>query len=382
MTQSRWHRYFCRSLKRKIMTITLSILLLASTVIFAFMHTARFGKHPEGARLERIKNSPNWKDGEFQNQSFTPALTEGVSYYKVMKEFFFDKKIDLKPSDTIPNVKENLLAKSKTEDYMVWFGHSSYLMQLEGKTFLVDPVFSGNASPVSFTTKAFVGANNYDVNDLPEIDYLLISHDHWDHLDYETVLALKSKVKHIVCPLGVGAHLEHWGFDMTKVSEQDWYETVKLPENVTIHLMPARHFSGRGFKRNQSLWTSYVLEIGEKRIFIGGDSGYDKHFKEIGEKFRSFDLAILENVQYDKSWKYIHMMPEEVLQAAKKLHTKMLFPVHNSKFTLGNHPWYEPMERISKEKSQDFKLITPMIGQTFSPTDTTQQFDFWWKKKM
>ena len=363
------------------MVFVFTFLLVSTTGVYSFMNSSKFGKFATGERLERIKKSPNWKDGEFKNQSFTPALTEGVSYYKVMKEFLLDKKVDLKPTDTIPNIKENLLSKSKTEDYMVWFGHSSYLIQIEGKTFLIDPVLSGNASPVKFTTKAFLGANEYKVSDLPAIDYLLLTHDHWDHLDYETVLALKSKVNQTICPLGVGAHLEHWGFDMTKVAEQDWYDSIQFKENTTIHLMPARHFSGRGFKRNQSLWTSYVLEIADKRIYIGGDSGYDKHFKEIGDKFGSFNLAILENGQYDKSWKYIHMMPEEVILAAKDLNTKMLLPVHNSKFNLGNHPWYEPLQRITKANNLQIKMITPKIGQSFSPTDTTQQFEAWWQMK-
>jgi L-ascorbate metabolism protein UlaG (beta-lactamase superfamily) len=361
------------------MTFIFAFLLVSTTGIYAFMHTPKFGKHASGQRLERLKQSPNWKDGEFKNQSFTPALTEGVSYWAVTKEFFFKKKVDLKPTDTIPHIKENLLAKSKKEDYLVWFGHSSYLLQMNGVRFLVDPVLSGNASPVKFTTKAFVGANEYNVNDLPEIDFLMITHDHWDHLDYETVLALKNKVKHIICPLGVGAHLEYWGFDLSKVTEKDWYETASFSNNITIHLMPARHFSGRGFKRNQSLWTSYVLEINGKRIYFGGDSGYDKHFKEIGTKFGSFDLAILENGQYDKSWKYIHMMPEEVIQAAKDLNTKTLFPVHNSKFTLGNHPWYEPLERITDQPIENIQIITPKIGQTFNLLDSTLTFTKWWK---
>jgi L-ascorbate metabolism protein UlaG (beta-lactamase superfamily) len=158
---------------------------------------------------------------------------------------------------------------------------------------------------------------------------------------------------------------------------------MTFSNNVKIHTAPARHFSGRGFKRNQALWTSYILEVNDKRIYIGGDSGYDTHFKEIGEKFKSFDLAILENGQYDKNWKYIHMMPEEVLLAAKELNTKILFPVHSSKFALGNHAWYEPLEKITTLPHEgNFKIITPKIGSKLSPTDTTQFFPAWWKKEL
>ena len=174
--------------------------------------------------------------------------------------------------------------------------------------------------------------------------------------------------------------MEYWGFDTAKISEKDWNETVKFPKNVTIHTAPARHFSGRGFKRNQALWTSYILEVNDKRIFIGGDSGYDTHFKQIGEKFKSFDLAILENGQYNKNWKYIHMMPEEVLKAAKELNTKILFPVHSSKFALATHPWYEPLETItSLPKDSSFIIITPKIGSIASPTNSNQVFDSWWR---
>ena len=362
------------------MLVLVGIILILFISGCIFMNQTKFGKHPSGKRLELVKQSPNWKDGAFQNLNPTPALTEGVSFFKVFSDFFFGKKIDVKPSNPLPSEKVDLLHLDPTKDVLVWFGHSSYFLQLDGITFLVDPVFSGAASPVSFTTNAFEGTDRYKVEDLPVIDYLLITHDHWDHLDYETVLALKPKVNHIVCSLGTGEHLEYWGFDIAKISEKDWNETIKFPKNVTIHTVPARHFSGRGFKRNQALWTSYVLEVNDKRIFIGGDSGYDTHFKQIGEKFKSFDLAILENGQYNKNWKYIHMMPNEVLQAAKELNTKILFPVHSSKFALASHPWYEPLEKItSLSKDSSFIIITPKIGSLASPTDTNQVFDKWWK---
>lgn len=365
---------------KKTMLILVGIILILFISGCIFMNQAKFGKHPSGKRLELVKKSPNWKDGEFQNLSPTPALTEGVSFFKVLTDFFLGKKIDVKPSQPLPSEKVDLLHLDKSKDVLVWFGHSSYFLQLDGITFLVDPVFSGAASPVSFTTNAFEGTDRYKAEDFPKIDYLLITHDHWDHLDYETVLALKPKVNHIVCSLGTGEHLEYWGFDTSKISEKDWNETINFPNNVTIHTAPARHFSGRGFKRNQALWTSYVLEVNEKRIFIGGDSGYDSHFKQIGEKFKSFDLAILENGQYNKNWKYIHMMPNEVLKAAKELNTKILFPVHSSKFALASHPWYEPLEKItSLPKDSSFIIITPKIGSLASPTDTNQVFDKWWK---
>ena len=322
--------------------------------IFFFMRQDKFGKAPQGRRLELIKNSPNFKNGKFQNLSHTPALSEGVTYSAVMKEFLFTKKERRFPKTGLPSIKTNLNDLDSSEDVFIWFGHSSYFMQIDGKKILVDPVLNGTASPLSFTTKAFVGSHVYTADDIPDIDILFITHDHWDHLDYLSIKQLRPKIKKIVCSLGVGAHLEHWKFDPSIIEELDWYDKADLGNGFVVHATPARHFSGRSFTRNQSLWNSYVLITPASKIFIGGDSGYDKHFAGIGKQFGPFDLAILENGQYDKSWKYIHMMPEEVLQAAVDLGAERLVPVHSSKFSLSNHAWDDPLERISKNKMQVF----------------------------
>lgn len=277
-------------------------------------------------------------------------------------------------------MKTDLLNLKADQDILVWFGHSSYFMQLDGKRILVDPVFSGSASPLPFGTKAFKGTDVYTTEDLPEIDYLIITHDHWDHLDYETIKRLKAKVGLVICGLGVGAHFEYWGYDMTKVIEKNWNDKIVLDDDFILHTVSARHFSGRGFMRNKSLWLSFVLKTPSMQIFIGGDSGYDNHFAETGRKFGEFDLVILENGQYDKSWRYIHLLPDEVLMAAKDLKTKKLLAVHNSKFALGNHPWDEPMINITKRcKTEDLKLLTPKIGEQVNLKDDHQLFTQWWK---
>ena len=300
----------------------LLIIVLLVAIIFLFMQQAKFGKKPSGERLERIKKSPNYKNGSFQNLNNTPSLSEEATYYGVMKEFIFGEKLRIKPIDDIPFKKINLLELNQSENILVWFGHSSYFMQLDGKTILVDPVLSGAASPIKATTKAFRGTDAYAVADFPEIDYLFISHDHYDHLDYETIMRLKPKVKKVICSLGTAEHFEHWGFDKNNIIEKDWNEKIDLDEGFIAYTAPARHFSGRGFLRNRALWTSFVLQTPTNKIFIGGDSGYDTHFAEIGKTYGGFDLVILENGQYDKSWKYIHMIPEEVVQAAKDLNAK------------------------------------------------------------
>ncbi len=363
-----------------IITILISIILLLGILIFLILNQAKFGKLPSGKRLERIKQSPQYKDGKFQNQSHTPDLTEGENYFSVTKEYFFKSNKNVKPIDKIPSTKTELLHLDKHKDILVWFGHASYFMQVDGKTILVDPVFCGYASPFSFSTKAFQGTDMYTCEDLPEIDFLFISHDHWDHLDHSTIVQLKPKIKTVICGLGVGEHLEHWGYDANIIIEKDWNEIINLGGDFVVNTVPARHFSGRGLKSKQSLWLSYVLQTPTMKIFIGGDSGYDQHFSEIGKTFGPFDLVVLENGQYDKSWKYIHLMPDEILQASKDLNAKRLLTVHHSKFALGNHAWNEPLAKLTENnKVEHVSLITPMIGEQVNLKDSHQVFTEWWK---
>lgn len=362
------------------MYITIALLIFILVAGIVFLRQPQFGKLPAGERLEIIKRSPNYKNGAFQNQSITPDLTEGASYFSVIKDFIFEKSKRVRPVDRIPSVKTDLLHLDIQKDVLVWFGHSSYYIQIDGKRILVDPVFSGSATPLPFGTIAFKGTDIYTVEDIPVIDYLFISHDHWDHLDYETIIKLKPKIKNVICPLGVGEHLEYWGYDKNNIIEKDWNEEIILEEGFTVHTVPARHFSGRGLKRNQSLWMAFVLQTPTMQIFIGGDSGYDQHFAEIGKIFGSFELVILENGQYNKAWKYIHSMPDEVLKIAKELNAKRLLPVHSSKFAIALHAWDEPLMKITAlNKLANIPIITPLIGEQVNLKDSIQPFTEWWK---
>jgi L-ascorbate metabolism protein UlaG (beta-lactamase superfamily) len=367
-----------RIIKMLVLSCFVTALLVAG--VYVFLQQAQFGRKPTGERLEKIRKSPNFKEGQFQNLSFTPDLAEGVSYFRVLKEFIFDQSKRIKPETTLPSVKSDLLHLNKEEDVLVWFGHSSYFMQIDGKTMLVDPVFSGAASPVKFTTQSFAGSDVYSVGDFPEIDYLFISHDHWDHLDYETILKLKSKVKKVITGLGTGEHLEFWGYDPLKIEEKDWNEAVDLGGGFKVDITPGRHFSGRDFARNRAMWVSFVLQTPTKKIFLGGDSGYDTHFKKIGDTFGPFDLVLLECGQYNYNWKYIHMMPEEVAQAAEDLGAKKLMPVHWGKFALGQHDWDEPVIRVTTAaRLKNLPLVTPMIGEVVNLNED-KVFPAWWEK--
>lgn len=361
------------------MIAILYILLLFIILILLYTNQEKFGRKASGDRLKAIQRSPNFKNGKFQNIHDTPSLTEGHSIFGVLIEFIFKRSANRNPQGSIPSVKTDLLNLPLDKDILVWFGHSSYFIQLDGKRMLIDPVFSGNASPLPNSNKAFPGSDIYTVADIPPLDYLFITHDHYDHLDHETVAQLKTKVKKVICGLGVGAHLERWGFDPSIIIEKDWNERVELDKGFTINTTSARHFSGRGFIRNTTLWLSYVLQTPSMKIFIGGDSGYDTHFKEIGNTYGPFDLAILENGQYDLKWKYIHALPDEVLKAANELKAKRFFPVHSGKFAMANHPWDEPLKKITElNKSQNIPLITPMIGEVVNLKDSQQQFKQWW----
>src|SRR5690606_4106791 len=244
--------------RKKLMTTIFIVIGLIIVDTLIFLQHPLFGKEPTGDRLERIKNSKHYKNGQFQNLSHTPALPEGVTYWSIMKELAFSKIEHTKPTDSIPCVKTNLLEKTIEDDFMVWFGHSSYYMKIDGQSFLIDPVLSKNASPLYGTNNAFMGADVFTCEALPEIDVLILTHDHYDHLDYSSFKNIKDKVSKIICPLGVGEHLEYWGFPKDNITELDWYENASVSDSIKITATPARHFSGRSFKRNTTLWASYV----------------------------------------------------------------------------------------------------------------------------
>lgn len=365
--------------------IGIGLIVLISILVFTIGNLPQLGKAPSGERLNRLNDSPNFKNGKFENLSHTPTLTEGYSMLGILKKQVFEKNPNTKPLDGIPVVKTNLKTIDLEEDVLVWFGHSSYFLQIDGIKLLIDPVFSGHASPFKGSIAAFKGSNYFQVEHLPDIDYLLITHDHYDHLDYKTIKELhqQNKIKTIVCGLGVGSHFEHWGFSNERIVEMDWNETVELTKTIKLHTTPARHFSGRSFIRNNTLWLSYVLETSTKKLFLGGDSGYDSHFKTIGEKHGPFDFALLENGQYNLAWEAIHLLPEQLIQAAIDLQVKNLIPVHSSKFKLAMHPWNEPLEKVSqlhKEQKDIFHLITPKIGEKVNLKLTNRLTSKWWRE--
>lgn len=370
----------------KILFYLLIIVIVFAISIYLFMKTPVFGALPSGKSLEKVKNSKNYIDGEFRNKEKTELLTDTKKTpIKRLLEFAFEKDPEgTVPKIALPSVKTDLKTLDPNEDLIVWFGHSSLFIQIAGKKILVDPVFSKYTSPVPFSNKAFEGTNIYTVDDLPEIDILLITHDHYDHLDYPTVKKLKEKVAKVIVPLGVDAHFLRWDFDEEKIVTVDWDDEVTIDDNLKIYALETRHFSGREFSnRNQSLWVSYLIE--EKyndnlyRLFLSGDGGYSPRFKGFKEKFQNIDLAVMEAGQYNEEWALIHSLPEDIIKEVRDMEVTKLFPIHNSKFKLSKHPWDEPLRKLDDFTiNTNIQLLTPMIGEKLY-LHKENSFKKWWE---
>ena len=336
--------------------LVIVVLVLAAVVAGVLAHPA-FGVYRHVSK-EKIECSPNYYDGMFQNQEPTQQFTGDINgpdakhrRWKMLKRFMADKDSVRIPTKPIEAVKTDLEALPTEKDWLVWFGHSSYLFCLGGKRFLVDPVLKSEW-PSSMMLKAFPGTDIYRPEDLPPIDGLIVTHEHWDHMDYATLRDIRTKVQKVVCPLGIADYLRYWGYSDEQIVELDWYDHSTLKQSpplkgrsggASITCLPSRHFSNRLLgKRNQTLWASFMVEIDGRKVYIGGDGGYDKRFQEIRERFGKIDLAFLENGQYNDNWRYIHTTPEGLEQAMLDLQAEQYFTVHHDKFALAMHPWQEP----------------------------------------
>ena len=333
-------------MKMKVLLIILGVILLLAGAGLAVLSHPAFGLWRHVSK-ERIQASPNYRDGMFQNQEPTPQFTgDTASTSGTLWRFLTDKDTLRVPQQPIPAVKTDLKNLPTDSDWLIWFGHSSYLFYLNGKRYLVDPLLQPEW-PSSMMLKAFPGTDIYRPDDLPDIDVLIITHEHWDHMDYATLRDIRERVKLVICPLGIADYLRYWGYKDEMITEMDWAESLRrqtaIRDTMTITCLPSRHFSNRLLgKRNQTLWASFMVEAGGRKVYIGGDGGYDKRFAQIHERFGSVDLALLENGQYNANWKYIHTTPEDLEKVILDLQAKQVFTVHHDKFALSVHPWYEP----------------------------------------
>lgn len=366
---------------RRLLIISFGCLAVAAVGVISYLQLPVFGQLPHNQGLARVERSPNHANGAFHNQIDTPMRTTDQSEWSMWMGTLFGDKGQPRPPSNIPAVKTDLKALDPEQNLVVWLGHSSFFVQLGGQRILIDPVFSANAAPIPGANKAFEGTNLYAADDMPEIDALLISHDHYDHLDYPTALALKPKVKHVIVGLGVGAHFEAWGYDMRIVHEADWNEVIALNPQVQVHVTPARHYSGRTLTRDQSLWIGFALLAPDNRLFISGDSGYGPHFAEIGQQLGPFDWVALDAGQYDPRWANVHMSPEQAAQAAEDLSARVLMQSHVGRFSIAPHDWDDPFKRIvAASRGHSYSLWTPEIGRLMYLDGREQSFTAWWEE--
>ena len=324
--------------------------------------------------------SPQYAKGVFINDPLPAPNT--TTTFGFIKRFLLEDKVDTEPAQSIPLKLisyQDVVNIAHDTPAVYRLGHSSMLLKISGKVILIDPMFSQRASPFSFIGPKRFHPVPLNIEDFAEIDAVIISHDHYDHLDKETIKILSSKTRQFFVPLGVGQYLTQWGVAKNKINELDWWQDSYLDE-IKFTATPAQHFSGRGLlDRNKTLWASWVITTPFYNIFYSGDGGYFDGFKKIGDALGPFNLAILENGAYDKNWPSVHMMPEQTIQAHKELNADVLLPVHNSTFDLAFHPWFDPLTKLSVlALENDINLATPIIGEQYL-LDNNMPTEQWWE---
>lgn len=370
---------------KKIILYTLLgiILLLVTGVIFLTTH-APFGGTPDREQQEAFEEFDNYEDGAFVNEAATDtnlSFSEGLS---MLWESVFPDDTEREPSGELPVELIDWDLVNSEEDSLTWFGHSTVLLSIDGKKLFIDPMLGNRASPVSFIG----GSERYSddwldiIEDLPPIDAVFLTHDHYDHLDYKSIMELKEKVGHFFVPMGVSAHLLAWGVEREQITELNWWDELQF-EGLNVALTPANHFSGRGpFNRNSTLWGGWVILGQETRFYTSGDGGYGDHFKEIGEIYGPFDIALMEGGQYNERWVSSHMTPEQAVQAHLDVQGEAMMLVHWAAFTLAFHSWTEPVERaLPVAERLGVNLITPKIGEALELGELGEYSSSrWWEE--
>jgi L-ascorbate metabolism protein UlaG (beta-lactamase superfamily) len=342
------------------------------------------GAAPKGERLARIRASPNYRDGAFQNPEATALGVKGGTM-KMLRQWLggHEQRTPPGPLPIVRRTRADFVTPPKSGLRATWLGHSTVLVEIDGARILFDPVWARRASPSSLLGPKRFHEPPLPIAELPPLDAVIASHDHYDHLDRGVVRALaadpaQAHVRFIV-PLGVGAHLEKWGIEAARITELDWSDSTRLGA-LTITATPARHFSGRGLSRNHTLWASFSVAGPAHRVFHSGDTGPFAGFPAIGAQHGPFDLTLIKIGAYGDGWPDIHLNPEQALDAHAKLRGKVLLPIHWGTFNLAFHAWDEPAERIVAGAVMGTKLVVPRQGESVEP-DTVQAVapTAWWR---
>ncbi len=342
----------------KILAAICVVLAIAAYVVFQL---PPFGGKFEGARLERMRSSTQFIGGRFEN---TPRQDTDSSLLKTYR--LYSQGQVREPRFEIPVIPVSLQAPASRELRAIWFGHASVLVELDGVRIMTDPVFSVVVSPIPPIGPERLHRPPIALRAVAGIDAVVISHDHYDHLDMKTVQHLAPQGTHFYVPLGIGAHLERWGVPPAQIHDMDWWQSAEL-KGVTIHCTPARHYSGRKRMNNPTLWASWTIRGSQRSVYFSGDTGYAGHFKEIRRRLGAIDLALMKVGAYGETWLDIHMAPEPAVQAHVDLDAKTMLPVHWATFDLSYHAWDEPIVRtLAAAKAKGVHVITPRIGEVFT----------------
>ena len=364
-----WRRWLRRSLQGLAAVVVLGV---GAALIDG---CAAFGKRAQGTRLERMRGSPQWRDGQFRN----PQPLENSAW--LMLKGAVNASKHTSPSSTIPTVagdRKRFATTPASGLRVTWMGHSALLIEIEGRRVLTDPVWSHRASPFSWMGPQRWYPPTIALAELPTLDAVVISHDHYDHLDRGTIMALKDRDTTFVVPLGLGAHLAYWGVPQGRIVELDWWERAEV-NGLTIVCTPARHASGRMLVDNDAkLWAGYALLGTSHRVYFSGDTGLFPGLREIGERLGPFDLTMIEAGQYDRAWPDWHAGPEQAVRAHQLVRGRVMLPIHWGLFTLAYHGWTEPIERvIVAAERAGVGLIVPRPGESVEPS-APPALERWW----
>jgi L-ascorbate metabolism protein UlaG (beta-lactamase superfamily) len=341
--------------------------VVAAGVALALAWTS-IGKLPAGARLARISASPNYRDGRFRSP--VPVRPYSLADLRQMLRDYSggQQRVPAEPPPVEKRRRADYAVPPASGLRITWLGHSSALIEIDGATVLLDPVFSERLSPFTFAGPKRFFPSPLALDEVPPLDAVIVSHDHYDHLDRTSVLALEPRTARFVVPLGVGAHLEYWGIPPEKIVELDWWEELRVSDGVRVVECPARHFSGRGGPGDRTEWASFAIVGPRHRVFYSGDTGPMPQFAEVGERLGPFDVTLIKIGAYGRGWPDIHVDPEQAVELHEQVRGRLLVPVHWGTVNLSYHGWTEPAERvIVAARRRGVALAIPKPGEMLEP---------------
>lgn len=357
------------------------IVVLIAAFYFSTNRLSQFGTDPSGARLEKIKKSPNYNGEKFVNLSGFEMKMSFDFMKEVFPKFLFGKE-ERVPAREIDIVVPDPSTTDSTALKATWLGHSTVLLEIDGKKILTDPVWAKRTSPSSITGPARFHKVPLALDQLPPLDAVIISHDHYDHLDRDAIIELAGTGVTFLMPLGIGAHLESWDIDSAQIKEFDWWDEIALGDGTfKIVATPAQHFSGRGFTRRDdaTFWASWAIVGPRHRVFFSGDTGEFDELSQIAERFAPFDMTLMKIGAYSKYWPGVHLFPEQSVRVHNLMQAKLLLPIHWGTFNLALHPWYEPPELLMTAAAEtNTSIVIPRPGQTID-FEKPAPVRTWWR---